>query len=225
MTACILTIWAWEENGWLSPLSPWVRFACKCTCVNCKFDEWSEHSGSACTSSIYSMTYNQLLEEFNCSHEIATLGLSLFIWGMGRPWFGFHFFWGGGGISTWLSTNLGVGPLVLAPLSEVRLEVWMAVCRRLTYEARSMAEESSTYGHSPFSASGFYHAQSQRTYRHYLSVDLSMDSRVAHSWALREALLGTYFLVIVWLFPWWFILLVLSLDQRLGLCKLIGIVS
>ena len=41
------------------------------------------------------MTYNQLLEEFNCSHEIATLGLSLFIWGMGRPWFGFHFFLGG----------------------------------------------------------------------------------------------------------------------------------
>lgn len=50
---------------------------------------------SACTSSIYSMTYNQLLEEFNCSHEIAILGLSLFIWGMGRPWFGFFFFGGG----------------------------------------------------------------------------------------------------------------------------------
>ncbi|KAE8327234.1 major facilitator superfamily domain-containing protein [Aspergillus sergii] len=47
----------------------------------------------ACISSIYSMTYNQLLEEFNCSHEIATLGLSLFIWGM------------------------GVEPLILAPLS------------------------------------------------------------------------------------------------------------
>ncbi|KAL2851387.1 major facilitator superfamily domain-containing protein [Aspergillus pseudodeflectus] len=49
----------------------------------------------ACTSSIYSTTYGQLKKEFNCSHEIATLGLSLFIWGM------------------------GVGPLILAPLSEI----------------------------------------------------------------------------------------------------------
>ncbi|KAL3445809.1 major facilitator superfamily domain-containing protein [Aspergillus insuetus] len=37
----------------------------------------------ACTSSIYSTTYGQLMKEFSCSHEIATLGLSLFIWGMG----------------------------------------------------------------------------------------------------------------------------------------------
>ncbi|KAL4985935.1 major facilitator superfamily domain-containing protein [Aspergillus falconensis] len=49
----------------------------------------------ACTSSIYSTTYTQLMKEFSCSHEIATLGLSLFIWGM------------------------GVGPLILAPLSEI----------------------------------------------------------------------------------------------------------
>ncbi|KAL3497010.1 major facilitator superfamily domain-containing protein [Aspergillus germanicus] len=47
-----------------------------------------------CTSSMYTVTYDQLTEEFGCSRLIATLGLSFFIWG------------------------LGLGPLVLAPLSE-----------------------------------------------------------------------------------------------------------
>ncbi|KAE8379895.1 major facilitator superfamily domain-containing protein [Aspergillus bertholletiae] len=50
----------------------------------------------ACTSSIYTTTYGQILKEFHCSQEIATLGLSLFVFGM------------------------GLGPLVLGPLSEVR---------------------------------------------------------------------------------------------------------
>ncbi|KAF7596910.1 hypothetical protein BBP40_011955 [Aspergillus hancockii] len=49
----------------------------------------------ACTSSIYSTTYTQILDEFHCSQEVATLGLSLFIWG------------------------LGLGPLILSPLSEL----------------------------------------------------------------------------------------------------------
>ncbi|KAJ5553161.1 hypothetical protein N7494_002539 [Penicillium frequentans] len=39
---------------------------------------------STCTSSIYSTTYNQIMSEFHCSQEIATLGLSLYIWGMGK---------------------------------------------------------------------------------------------------------------------------------------------
>ncbi|PKY02942.1 MFS general substrate transporter [Aspergillus campestris IBT 28561] len=47
-----------------------------------------------CTSSMYTMTYDQLTEEFHCSRLVATLGLSFFIWG------------------------LGLGPLFLAPLSE-----------------------------------------------------------------------------------------------------------
>ncbi|KAL4754436.1 hypothetical protein BDW72DRAFT_166104 [Aspergillus terricola var. indicus] len=47
-----------------------------------------------CTSSMYTVTYDQLTEEFNCSRIVATLGLSFFIWG------------------------LGLGPLVLGPLSE-----------------------------------------------------------------------------------------------------------
>ncbi|QSS57017.1 MFS multidrug transporter [Histoplasma capsulatum var. duboisii H88] len=47
-----------------------------------------------CASSLYTMTYAQLMEEFNCSRIVATLGLSFFILG------------------------LGLGPLVLAPLSE-----------------------------------------------------------------------------------------------------------
>lgn len=48
-----------------------------------------------CTSALYTMTYGQITVEFNCSRLTATLGLSLFILG------------------------LGVGPLFLAPLSEV----------------------------------------------------------------------------------------------------------
>ncbi|KAL2817417.1 MFS transporter [Aspergillus granulosus] len=47
-----------------------------------------------CTSSMYTVTYDQLTEEFGCSRLVATLGLSFFIWG------------------------LGLGPLVLGPLSE-----------------------------------------------------------------------------------------------------------
>lgn len=36
-----------------------------------------------CTSSMYTTTYNQLMKEFDCSQEVATLGLSFFIWGLG----------------------------------------------------------------------------------------------------------------------------------------------
>ncbi|KAG4410754.1 hypothetical protein IFR04_016109 [Cadophora malorum] len=47
-----------------------------------------------CTSSIYTSTYGQITEEFHCSKIVATLGLSLFIMG------------------------LGIGPMLLGPLSE-----------------------------------------------------------------------------------------------------------
>ncbi|OQE25142.1 hypothetical protein PENSTE_c006G10182 [Penicillium steckii] len=47
-----------------------------------------------CTSSMYTVTYDQIMVEFGCSREVATLGLSFFIWG------------------------LGIGPLFLSPLSE-----------------------------------------------------------------------------------------------------------
>ncbi|KAJ5169286.1 uncharacterized protein N7500_002069 [Penicillium coprophilum] len=47
-----------------------------------------------CTSSMYTTTYAQMMSEFGCSQEVATLGLSFFIWG------------------------LGIGPLFLSPLSE-----------------------------------------------------------------------------------------------------------
>lgn len=36
-----------------------------------------------CTSSMYTTTYEQLMKEFGCSQEVATLGLSFFIWGLG----------------------------------------------------------------------------------------------------------------------------------------------
>lgn len=51
-------------------------------------------AGRTCTSSMYTLTYDQIMDEFGCSRIVATLGLSFFIWG------------------------LGLGPLVLAPLSE-----------------------------------------------------------------------------------------------------------
>lgn len=34
---------------------------------------------------MYTTTYEQLMKEFGCSQEVATLGLSFFIWGLG--WF------------------------------------------------------------------------------------------------------------------------------------------
>jgi hypothetical protein len=50
-----------------------------------------------CTSSLYVMTYSQITKEFNVSNIVATLGLSLFVVG------------------------LGLSPMVLSPLSEVSL--------------------------------------------------------------------------------------------------------
>ncbi|TVY62907.1 Efflux pump atB, partial [Lachnellula suecica] len=47
-----------------------------------------------CTSSIYTSTYTQITKEFECSRLVATIGLSLFIMG------------------------LGIGPMLLSPLSE-----------------------------------------------------------------------------------------------------------
>ncbi|KAI9887701.1 MAG: hypothetical protein M1823_000450 [Watsoniomyces obsoletus] len=47
-----------------------------------------------CASSVYTATYDQLTREFECSRLVATLGLSLFVMG------------------------LGIGPMLLAPLSE-----------------------------------------------------------------------------------------------------------
>jgi hypothetical protein len=52
-----------------------------------------------CTSSLYASTYGQLTKEFGCSQEVAILGLSLFVIG------------------------LAIGPMVVSPLSEVRLEI------------------------------------------------------------------------------------------------------
>lgn len=48
-----------------------------------------------CTSALYTSTYAQLEPEFGCSRIVATLGLSLFVVG------------------------LGLGPMVMSPLSEV----------------------------------------------------------------------------------------------------------
>jgi hypothetical protein len=48
-----------------------------------------------CTSSMYTSTYAQITKEFHCSRIVATLGLSLYIMG------------------------LGIGPMLLGPLSYV----------------------------------------------------------------------------------------------------------
>src|ERR1700722_6155972 len=56
--------------------------------------EWLLTIYRTCTSSIYTSTYSQLTVEFDCSQIVATLGLSLFVVG------------------------LGCGPMLLSPLSE-----------------------------------------------------------------------------------------------------------
>ncbi|KAL1982989.1 hypothetical protein VTN96DRAFT_604 [Rasamsonia emersonii] len=79
----------WEENDPMNPrnlslLRRWlivIIISVGSICVTC-------------TSSMYVMTYAQLMEEFHCSREVATLGLTTYIFG------------------------LGVGPLFLGPLSE-----------------------------------------------------------------------------------------------------------
>lgn len=77
-------------------------------------------SDRTCTSSMYTTTYDQIMPEFGCSQEVATLGLSFFIWGLGEL--------------TWVPQDIralanltndlthlgiGIGPLFLSPLSEV----------------------------------------------------------------------------------------------------------
>jgi hypothetical protein len=55
------------------------------------------------------------MSEFHCSQEIATLGLSLFIWGMGTKILFLQ-------LLPKLTPNIlfaGTGPLIFSPLSEV----------------------------------------------------------------------------------------------------------
>ena len=66
-----------------------------------------------CTSSLYTSTYGQITEEFNCSQIVATLGLSLFVAG------------------------LGIGPMLLGPLSEVFMN-GMCLCEFVADTASSM---------------------------------------------------------------------------------------
>ncbi|KAF2659472.1 efflux pump antibiotic resistance protein [Lophiostoma macrostomum CBS 122681] len=80
----------WEENDALHPRQSLSK-ARKWTIT------FIVGSSSLCVtnvSSIYTSTYGQLIPEFHISREVATLGLSLFVFG------------------------LGTGPMVLSPLSE-----------------------------------------------------------------------------------------------------------
>ncbi|KAJ6008012.1 hypothetical protein N7540_011988 [Penicillium herquei] len=67
-----------------------------------------------CTSSMYTTTYSQLMKEFNCSQEVATLGLSFFIWGLGLLFLTSV----SGMIANLFMRMAGIGPLFLSPLSE-----------------------------------------------------------------------------------------------------------
>jgi hypothetical protein len=69
-----------------------------------------------CTSSLYTSTYGQITKEFNCSQIVATLGLSLFVMG------------------------LGIGPMLLAPLSEVGILLELSNCLIITDLSSSMAD-------------------------------------------------------------------------------------
>lgn len=42
------------------------------------------NDGSTCTSSIHTTTYAQITDQFHISNIVATLGLSFFIWGLGK---------------------------------------------------------------------------------------------------------------------------------------------
>ncbi|KAJ6141653.1 hypothetical protein N7470_010043 [Penicillium chermesinum] len=89
---------SWDENDTLNPRSMslgrrWlitVLVSLGSACVTC-------------TSSMYTTTYAQIMDEFNSSQEVATLGLSTFIWG------------------------LGLGPLFLSPLSEFYGRRWVYI--------------------------------------------------------------------------------------------------
>lgn len=94
MTQPILAIAPSYRNGSLFSLYPWALRLCTHTC--CHYTGgFANSERRTCASSIYAMTYGQITKEFDCSQEIAILGLSLFVLG------------------------LAVGPLVMSPLSEV----------------------------------------------------------------------------------------------------------
>ncbi|GKZ24998.1 hypothetical protein AbraCBS73388_012022 [Aspergillus brasiliensis] len=79
----------WEEDDpanphAMTPKRKWVIVSLVCTTTVCV----------CVTSSLYTATYHQIMDEFQCSRTVATLGLSFYIAG------------------------LGWGPLVMSPLSE-----------------------------------------------------------------------------------------------------------
>lgn len=59
---------------------------------------------SACDSALYTTIYEQIMKEFECSELVATIGLSMFILGM------------------------GISPLFLSPLSEVGVGSGVGAC-------------------------------------------------------------------------------------------------
>lgn len=63
---------------------------------------YADLSPRTCTSSIYTITYEQLIREFHTTREIATLGLTSFVLG------------------------LAMGPMFLAPMSEVHLPIMIS---------------------------------------------------------------------------------------------------
>ncbi|KAI5294192.1 hypothetical protein KEM52_004516 [Ascosphaera acerosa] len=83
------------------PLNPralprWRKWACTLTLALAA-------TAVTCQSSIYIATYDQIIPKFHTSREVATLGLSSFIFGM------------------------GIGPLFLAPLSEFYGRRWLYI--------------------------------------------------------------------------------------------------
>lgn len=98
------------------------------------------HYNRTCTSSLYTSTYSQLQPEFGTSRLVCTLGLSLFVAG------------------------LGTGPMILSPLSEVRhvcvcvcvccLPVWLQETRSISCESR-LTYRRQFYGRRPIYIGSF----------------------------------------------------------------------
>ena len=87
------------------------------------------------------MTYDQITKEFDCSQEVAILGLSLFVIG------------------------LAVAPMILSPLSEVCNPLELCLQFSLTSDCSSTAADPFTLFRSSSSWSGLCSVPYHRTYK------------------------------------------------------------
>lgn len=121
----------------------------------------------ACTSSLYTGTYAQVMEEFGSDPTVTTLGLSMFVVG------------------------LGLSPMVLAPLSEVRRGTLWSNFRDCKNERTAFSYQVSggVLADERFSSMG---VSLSTSYRHFSSLSGSFPAqcrRTFRPWSLRASLM------------------------------------